>query len=167
MQSARRRGADVTVDYTEDGWVQRVRDATGGFGATLIFDGAGGDLGVEAFDATADGGRFTTYGSSGGFTEIGPDAAHERRIDVYYALAAGPPDRATARARLERALSLAEEGRLRPEIGVTYPLERAVDAHVALANRSVIGKSLLLVRTSERNQSMSTERPAVMRRSSE
>jgi NADPH2:quinone reductase len=43
------------------------------------------------------------------------------------------------------ALDRAAAGRLRPAIGATYPLERAADAHRALAARTTVGKSLPLV----------------------
>ena len=41
------------------------------------------------------------------------------------------------------ALAEAAAGRLRPVIGQVFPLDRAADAHAALAARSVIGKTLL------------------------
>lgn len=145
LDLARSRGADVTVDYSEAGWQDRVREATGGAGADLTFDGAGGPLGAEAFGATADGGRFVTYGTSDGFTEIAPDLAKARRVSVRNALAGGPPDQATARAQLERTLALAAEGRLGSPVGARFPLERAVDAHSALAGRAVAGKALLVL----------------------
>jgi NADPH:quinone reductase len=56
----------------------------------------------------------------------------------------GPPDQETVRELLGQALSRAAEGRLRPAIGATYPLERAAEAHRALASRAVVGKALLL-----------------------
>lgn len=144
LQLARTRGAEVTVEYSTPSWVRQVREATGGLGADLTFDGAGGELGERAFDATADGGRFITYGSGGGLTDIDSGLAAQRHIEVHYPLAAGPPDQETARAGLRRALELAAAGMIHPAIGATYPLERAVDAHIALANRSTVGKSLLL-----------------------
>lgn len=57
----------------------------------------------------------------------------------------GPPDQETARELLGLALESAAEGRLRPAIGATYPLARAADAHRALAARTTVGKSLLLM----------------------
>jgi len=45
---------------------------------------------------------------------------------------------------LSDVLAEAAAGRLRPVIGQVFPLERAADAHAALAARSAIGKTLLL-----------------------
>ncbi|MEO3873853.1 zinc-binding dehydrogenase [Nonomuraea sp. B12E4] len=123
----------------EGEWVL-VTAAAGGAGC------AGGGLSEAAFDATADGGRFVSYGTAnGGFMEIDPRTAERRRVRVRNALAAGPPDPAVVRESLARALALAAEGRIRPAIGATYPLERAGDAHASLAERTTIGKSLLAV----------------------
>ncbi|MFI9462300.1 zinc-binding dehydrogenase [Streptomyces xiamenensis] len=52
---ARELGAEVAVDYTAPEWTARVREATGGTGADLVFDGVGGRIGREAFAVTARG----------------------------------------------------------------------------------------------------------------
>jgi NADPH2:quinone reductase len=141
---ARDLGAEVTVDYTSPGWIERVREATDG-GAALVYDGAGGPLGTAALDAVADGGRFVTYGTADGFAAPDPELAASRGVRLVAPLLDGPPDQQTVRELLSLALERAAEGRLRPAIGATYPLERAADAHRALAARTTVGKSLLLV----------------------
>lgn len=45
---------------------------------------------------------------------------------------------------VEEALTLAAAGIIRPLIGQTFPLERAVDAHTAIEARTALGKTLLL-----------------------
>jgi NADPH2:quinone reductase len=42
------------------------------------------------------------------------------------------------------ALMEAAEGRLRPIIGQTFPLERAAEAHAAIEGRMTVGKTLLI-----------------------
>ncbi|PZF82898.1 zinc-binding dehydrogenase [Jiangella anatolica] len=141
---ARELGADVTVDYGEDGWQHRVRAATGGDGVDVAFDGAGGPLGSAVFDTVGRGGRFVTYGTAGGgFTAIDPELAAQRRVEVTNALATRL-DRAATRELLAEALAHAATDRLRPVIAATHPLDRAADAHTALEARATAGKSLLL-----------------------
>ncbi|SDU72601.1 zinc-binding dehydrogenase [Jiangella alkaliphila] len=141
---ARELGADVAVDYSEDGWQHRVRAATGGDGVSVAFDGAGGGLGGAAFDTVAPGGKFVTYGTAGGgFTEIDPELAAARRVQVTNALAR-QLERPAVRELLAEALTLTAAGRIRPAIGATHPLDRAADAHAALEARATLGKSLLL-----------------------
>ncbi|MEV4062236.1 zinc-binding dehydrogenase [Nonomuraea dietziae] len=43
------------------------------------------------------------------------------------------------------ALELAAQGRLRPTIGQTYPLEEAASAHRAIEARQTTGKTLLVI----------------------
>jgi NADPH:quinone reductase len=141
---ARDLGAEVTVDYTRPDWTDRVRAATGG-GVALAYDGAGGPLGTAALDAVADGGRFVTYGTSDGFAAPDPATVARRGLRVVTPLMDGPPPPEVVRELMALALAKAVEGRLRPTIGATYPLERAADAHRALAARAVAGKALLVV----------------------
>ncbi|TDC55035.1 NADPH:quinone reductase [Actinomadura sp. KC345] len=143
---ARELGAEAAVDYTRPGWTERVRELTGG-GAALVYDGAGGALGTAALDAVADGGRFVTYGTADGFTAPDPDLVERRGLRVFTPLMDGPPDQETVSELLRLALDEAARGRLRPAIGATYPLARAADAHRALAARTTLGKSLLLIGT--------------------
>lgn len=141
---ARELGAEAAVDYTRSDWIRRVREVTGG-GAALVYDGAGGPLGTATLDAVADGGRFVTYGTADGFAAPDPESAAHRDISVLAPLLDGPPNQETVRELLGLALQHAAEGRLRPAIGAAYPLEQAADAHRALAARTTVGKSLLLV----------------------
>ena len=137
-------GADVVVDYSEPGWTSLVREATGGAGADVVFDGAGGEIGQAAFAVTADGGRFSAHGApSGGFAVLDPGEQERRGVTVrgIEHLQLAPDD---MRRMLARALSEAVAGRMRPVIGQTFPLERAADAHTAIEARAVVGRTLLL-----------------------
>src|SRR6185312_3541191 len=64
-------GADVTVDYRQPDWPDLVRNASGGTGIDVVFDGVGGSIGRSAFELTAPGGRYVVFGlSSGSLTEV-------------------------------------------------------------------------------------------------
>lgn len=144
LDLVREQGADVVVDYSEPGWTSLVRDATGGAGADVVFDGAGGEIGRAAFEVTAHGGRFSAHGApSGGFAVLDPDERARREVTVrgIEHLQLAPDD---MRRMLARALSEAAAGRMRPVIGQTFPLERAADAHTAIEARAVVGRTLLL-----------------------
>jgi NADPH2:quinone reductase len=54
-----------------------------------------------------------------------------------------------AAGRMERVaqmLAANAAGLVQPTIGARYPLERAADAHLAIANRTTVGKGLLVIR---------------------
>lgn len=137
-------GADASVDYSTPDWTERVKELSGG-GVQVAFDGVGGDLGRAAFDTVVRGGRFSSYGMAGGPpTVIGGEDARRRGVSALgmEQLTGFAADRLE---RVERILHEAVAGRIRPVIGRTYPLERAAAAHAAIADRSLIGKALLLI----------------------
>jgi NADPH2:quinone reductase len=96
-------------------------------------------------EAVADGGRFVTYGTADGLATPDPELAARRGVRVLAPLLDGPLNQETACELLSLALERAAKGRLRSAIGAIYPLQRAADAHHALAVRAMVGKSLLSV----------------------
>jgi NADPH2:quinone reductase len=147
LDLAKELGAEVAVDYSREGWTELVREATGGQGPGLVFDGVGGQIGREAFEATARGGRFSMHGaSSGGITVVDPEEAARRGVTVIgLEQLMGLSGADNAKLRSGRALAEAAAGRLRAVVGRTFPLERAADAHAAIEARAVAGKTLLAV----------------------
>ncbi len=139
-------GAEATVDYTDTDWAKRLREATGGSGIDVVFDGVGGRIGRAAFEATARGGRFAGYGdSSGALTEYSADEIREGGVRVLgpELVHIGGTDKAKRLA--EQTVNQAAAGRVRPIVGQTFPLEQAADAHAAVENRTAVGKTLLLI----------------------
>lgn len=150
LDVARELGADVTVDYSEADWPLRVLDATGGAGADVVFDGAGGDIGRAAFEVAAPGARFSAHGApSGGFTSVDRAEAERRGMAIFGIedVRLGP---AEAKRAAERAIAEAAAGRIRPVVGQTFPLAKAADAHAAIEAREVVGKTLLVTKAGER-----------------
>ena len=138
---ARDLGADVTVDYSHDGWERQVRDLAGQ--VDVVFDGVGGDIGLAAFGLLGAGGRFCPFGmASGSFAPVPPDLARDRQVTVR-AGAGGSPEELAELART--ALAEAAAGRLRPVIGQEFELAEAARAHTAIEARQTVGKTLLAV----------------------
>ena len=138
---ARDLGADVTVDYSQDGWERQVRDLVGE--VDVVFDGVGGDIGLAAFGLLRAGGRFCPFGmASGSFAPVTPDLARDRQVTVR-AGAGGSPEELAALART--ALAEAAAGRLRPVVGQEFELNDAARAHAAIEARETVGKTLLTV----------------------
>ncbi|MEU8148921.1 zinc-binding dehydrogenase [Nonomuraea sp. NPDC048901] len=136
-------GAASYVDYSRPDWLDRVMEATGGVGLDLVFDGVGGRIGTEAIGALREGGRVSIYGmASGADAELDEGRLRARSIGVIGRTAAPSP--AQTRALIVDALNLAADGRLRPVIGQTFPLESAAAAHRAIESRTTTGKTLLI-----------------------
>jgi NADPH2:quinone reductase len=138
---ARDLGADVTVDYSHDGWERQVRDLAGQ--VDVVFDGVGGDIGLAAFGLLGAGGRFCPFGmASGSFAPVPPELARDRQVTVR-AGAGGSPEELAELART--ALAEAAAGRLRPVVGQEFELAEAARAHAAIEARQTVGKTLLAV----------------------
>jgi NADPH2:quinone reductase len=138
---ARDLGADLTVDYRQDGWERQVRDATGQ--VDVVFDGVGGDIGLAAFGLLGTGGRFCPFGmASGSFTPVTAEQAKAWRVSIRRGAGGGPEELA---ALARTALAEAAAGRLRPVIGQEFGLDEAAAAHAAIEARETIGKTLLTV----------------------
>ncbi|WP_067139282.1 zinc-binding dehydrogenase [Microtetraspora malaysiensis] len=138
-------GADIAVDYRDPHWPDAVRDALGGSGFSIVFDGVGGAAGRQAFDLLAPGGRFLLHGwSSGTATQITTDDIIEHAGTVIWAIGPQMLERAgTIYALQDRAIRAAADGVLQPLI-TRYPLSRAGDAHADLENRRTAGKIVLI-----------------------
>jgi NADPH2:quinone reductase len=142
-----RLGADAVVDYSDSNWVDEIRKLTDSKGADVVLDAVGGDIGRQAFEVTANGrGRFVVYGwASGSGIELQTQELTMRGMTVIGALGKGMTKTPEAmHQHADFALQEAAAGRLVAEIGQTYPLERAADAHAALETRQTIGKVLLI-----------------------
>lgn len=142
LELARDLGAEVTVNYREPGWADRVREAVGWL--DVVFDAVGGDIGRSAFELLHRGGRMYTFGAaSGSPTKIPTDIAAAHGVTVEWPRRSPDKLRGFARA----ALAEAATRRLRPVIGQRFPLEQAADAHAAIDARATLGKTLLEIGT--------------------
>ncbi|WP_067567387.1 zinc-binding dehydrogenase [Nocardia acidivorans] len=140
---AQRLGAEAVVDYSEDGWVGKVRERTGGVQAVL--DGAGGDIGRDSLGAMASGGRLIGYGNAaGGFAAIDVEAAAAQDITVItlFEITSEATDWS---ALHDRAQTEAASGRLEVVIGQRFALADAAAAHTAIESRAAAGRTILTV----------------------
>src|SRR5207247_2049779 len=64
LDLARRLGADVTVNYTEENWVEQVKNATQGRGADIILEMVGGEIAKQSLQCLAPYGRMVVFGAA-------------------------------------------------------------------------------------------------------
>ncbi|AHH93549.1 NAD(P)H-quinone oxidoreductase [Kutzneria albida] len=145
-------GADVTINYRDQDFVDEVRKATDGHGADVVLDNMGGSYLDRNVDVLATGGRLVVIGMQGGRKgELDLGKLLAKRASVAATGLRGRPVTgsggkaeivADVRARL---WPLVAEGRVRPIIGSVVPLAEASRAHQALENGEAFGKVLLKV----------------------
>ena len=147
VAGARANGAREAFNSREDGWVAKVREATGGRGVDVVYDGVGAATFEHSLDCLRPRGLMVSYGNaSGPVTGVGlsmlmtrgslyvtrPTTAH------YFG------DKASLRRTMAAVFDAALAGKIRPAINQRFPLERAADAHRALESRETTGATILV-----------------------
>src|SRR5207245_4215989 len=66
LDLVRRLGADAAINYTEQDWVEQVKNATGGKGADIILEMVGGAISEQSLQCLAPFGRMVVYGAASG-----------------------------------------------------------------------------------------------------
>ncbi len=153
--AARDAGADEAIVYPRgpfdrDGQkalVQQFKDAVGPEGAHVIYDPVGGDYTEPALRSIAWEGRYLVVGFPAGIPKLPLNLTLLKSCDVcgvfWGAFAARDP-KANA-AHVAELFRLWDEGKIRPRVSATYPLERGGEAIAAMAARQVIGKLVVTI----------------------
>lgn len=142
-------GADVAVNYREEDFVERVRQATDGRGADVILDVVGAKYLQRNVDALASNGRLVVIGFAGGVkAELNLAALLAKCAAVAATSLRGRPlseKAAIVAAVREHVWPLVESGRVRPVVDRTLPMAEAAEAHRVLEAGEHVGKVLLAV----------------------
>jgi len=146
LDVARRAGADVAIDYRAGDWVDRVREATGGRGADVIYDSVGGDVFDASLKCLAWKGRLLVVGFAGGrIPEVRANRILLKNIAVvglhWGAYALNEPERVPE--VFEACFALYRAGKIAPVISRTYTLAELPAALEALAGRQTYGKVIV------------------------
>jgi NADPH2:quinone reductase len=148
LSVCREHGADETINYATQDLRERIKALTEGRGVDVVYDPVGGAYSEPAFRSIAWRGRLLVVGFAAG--EI-------PKLPLNLALVMGaslvgvfwgdfarrePKQFAQSVRQLGRWYA---EGKLRPHVSQTFPLEKAADALKLMAARQVKGKVVLTV----------------------
>jgi NADPH2:quinone reductase len=139
-------GADHAIDY-RSGFVDQVKELTGGHGVDIVYDPIGDKVAEESLRCLAWCGRLLILGFlGGGPTNIRSNYLLIKGIDAIGVRIGGlnEADPELAIANMKALIVLAEQGRLRPRISHTFRLDQAAEALQMVIDRAVIGKAVLL-----------------------
>jgi len=139
-------GADELINYTTDDMRARVKEITQGKGIDVIYDPVGGDYSELALRDMAWGGRFLVVGFAAGYIpKIPLNLLLIKGCSVVgvWMGAFAKRDKMQHRKNIMQIWDWYSEGKIKPHVWATYPLEKAADALNALAERRVAGKVVL------------------------
>ena len=142
-------GADRAINYKTEDFVTEVKTATGGAGANVILDMVGGDYIDRNYDAAAIDGRVVQIATLGGpkatvnIVKVMMKRLHHTGSTLRPRSNA---DKAAMVAAIEaKVMPLLRDGRVKPVMDRTFPLEKAADAHRRMETSEHIGKIVLAV----------------------
>ena len=142
-------GADRAVNYRDEDFVAAVKAETSGAGANVILDMVGGDYIERNYETAAIDGRIVQIAFLGApkatvnFTKL----MIKRLVHTGSTLRPrSNADKAAMVAAIEaKVMPLLREGRIKPVMDSTFPLEKAADAHRRMETSGHIGKIVLAV----------------------
>ncbi len=146
-EKAKARGCHHPVNYSEEDFAERVQEITGGKGVPVVYDSIGKDTYEKSLDCLGSFGTLVTFGNaSGPIPAIEPLELMRRG-----SLAMSRPTlfnyTADHTMRLKAAGALFDvvaSGKVKIEIGQTFPLAETAAAHTALESRQTMGSTVLL-----------------------
>lgn len=142
-------GADHAIDYSTEDFVARVREITGGEGVQVVLDMVGGDYVPRNLECLADDGRHVSIAVQRGLQATIPIWQVMRRRLTLTGSTLRPRDtafKALVADELARAVwPHVEEGRLRPVVDSTFPLQDAAGAHARMDSGAHVGKIVLVM----------------------
>ena len=149
LEACRELGADILVNYREEDFVERIREATDGRGADVVLDIVGAKYLGRNLEALATGGRLVIIGMQGGrVAELDIAMLMGKRAAVIGTTLRARP--AAEKAAIVAAVAghvwpLVEDGSVRPVVHSRHPLAEAAAAHREIEESGHVGKILLTV----------------------
>jgi len=142
-------GADHAINYKTQDFVAEVKKITGNNGANAILDMVGGDYIDRNYDAAAVEGRVLQIAflsaqpkATANFSKLMVKRLHHTGSTLRPRSNA---DKAAMVTAIEaKVMPLLREGRIKPLMDSSFPLEKAADAHRRMETSEHIGKIVLL-----------------------
>jgi NADPH2:quinone reductase len=142
-------GADHAINYKSEDFVAAAKAMTSGTGPNVILDMVGGDYVERNYEAAATDGRIVQIALLGGPKATANFARLMMKRLHHTGSTLRPRSNADKAAMVNaieaRVMPLLREGRIKPLMDSTFPLERAADAHRRMESSEHIGKIVLVL----------------------
>ena len=148
LEVCREHGADAGINYASEDLRERIKELTAGKGVDVVYDAVGGPYTEPALRSVTWRGRLLVVGfAAGDIPKIPlnlPLLKGSSIVGVFW----GDFTRREPKAFADSISQLGKwfrEGKLKPHVSQTFPLEQAVEALKLMAARKVKGKVVLTV----------------------
>jgi len=142
-------GAERGINYRIEDFVAVVKELTGGKGVDVVLDMVAGDYVAREIDCLADDGRIALIALLGGAkANVDLGQVLRRRLSISGSTLRPRPvafKGAIAQKLREQVWPLFAQGKIKPVIYKTFPLEQAAEAHALMESSTHVGKIVLQV----------------------
>jgi len=144
---ARQAGAEHVILYSKQDFEAEVKRITGGLGVDVVYDGVGQTTFLKGFECLRPRGMMALFGAASGPVaplDLGILNAKGSLFVTRPSLNNHIATREELTRRSSDVLGWIKDGKIKLRVELTFPLERAGDAHRALEGRKTTGKVLIL-----------------------
>ena len=146
VQLLKRLGADVAVNYSNEGWADQVREATGGKGIEVVLEQASGEVSDECFKLIAPFGRVVMFGAKNVHDTLPPEKVRQlifknQSITGFNFPSLQPSQIAGC---VRPLLELIRSGQVKLFAQHSFALADVGKAYEAMSSRRTIGKIFLI-----------------------
>jgi len=144
---ARAHGCDHVINYSEDDFVERVREITDGRGVDVVYDGVGEATFPGSLDALKRRGMWVSFGQASGPVPDFSPLLLSRKGSLFMtrpSLGDYTRDRAELEAAAAALFEAIASGAVEIRIEQEFPLAEAAEAHRALEGRNTVGSTILI-----------------------
>jgi len=147
VEKARSNGCDHPILYSQEDFVEKVREITNNRGVNVVYDSVGQTTFMKSLECLKPLGTMVTFGQSSGSVpplELGVLAARGSLFLTRPSLMTYTEKREDLLAHANDLLDVVQRGAVKIAIGQTYPLSEAPIAHRDLEGRKTTGSTILI-----------------------
>jgi NADPH:quinone reductase-like Zn-dependent oxidoreductase len=138
LEKARSLGADETINYEKEDFLEAVKRLTEKRGVDVVFEHTGETTWEKSIRSLARGGSLVTCGATSGYKgNLDIRYLFSRQISLHGSYMG-------SKVELIEVMKFFEDGRLKPVVDRALPLEKAAEAHEAIEDRAQFGKVVLV-----------------------
>ncbi len=144
---AKAHGCDHPVVYTEESFVDRVKELTDGKGVPVVFDSVGRDTFDDSLECLQPRGLMVSFGNASGAVDPVPPVKLAMKGSLFLTrptLATYTATRDELESTTAELFDVVAKGAVRIEVNQSYALEYAAQAHRDLEERKTTGSTVLL-----------------------
>ena len=140
-------GCDFPIIYSKENFVERVHEITDGAGVPVVFDSVGNETFMQSLDCLKPRGVLVSFGQSSGVVPPIDIRVLSEKGSLFLTrptLGTYAKERAALTEMSRELFDIVGSGAVKIEVGQTFALKEAAEAHRALEGRRTTGSTVLL-----------------------